>query len=317
MNNPLISIIALNYNQTEISCQFLLSLKKLTFNNYEIILLDNNSAIDPTSRIRTEFPEVRFYRTSKNLGFTGGNNLAMKLAKGDYFFIVNNDTEIASVNLLEKLLEPFQKDPTIGMVSPKIRYFDNPEIIQFAGYNKINPFTGRNSQIGDHEVDTGQYDQSGYTHYAHGAAMLVKREVAETVGLFTDHFFIYYEELDWSAQTIKKGYNIFYQSQVYILHKESMTMGKATPIKVYFLNRNRIMFMRRNSGIMQLSFFFVYFIFLTIPKNTLTYLMHFQFEHCKSFLRAIWWNLKNLTIYKTEPFNTHFENVSLKPLDNN
>jgi len=315
MSTPLVSIIALNYNQPDITCLFLQSLRKLSFSNYEVILIDNHSVIDPTSRIKSEFPEIRFYRLTKNLGFTGGNNLAMKLAKGDYFFIVNNDTEIASVNLLEKLLEPFENDPLIGMVSPKIRYFDNPQIIQFAGYSKINAFTGRNGQIGDHEVDNGQYDQSGYTHYANGAAMLVKREVAEKVGLFTDHFFIYYEELDWSAQTVKSGYKIFYQSEVHILHKESMTMGKATPIKVYYHNRNRIMFMRRNSNPIQLSCFLFYFIFLTIPKNVFTFLIHIQFEHCKSFLRAISWNFKNINIYKKVPFNTHFEDVSIEYIE--
>lgn len=315
-SNPLISIIALNYNQTDVTCAFLESLKKLTYKNYEIVLIDNNSTVDPTERFCREFPEVRFFRSSKNLGFTGGNNLAIKLAKGDYFFIVNNDTEVASPNLLEKLIEPFENDPTIGMVSPKIRFFYNPDTIQFAGYNKINPFTGRNSQVGYREKDMGQHDKSGYTHYANGAAMMVKRDVAENVGIFTDHFFIYYEELDWSAQTIKRGYHIFYQSEVYILHKESMTMGKASPIKVYYNNRNRVMFMRRNSNAWQQVCFFLWYFLFTIPKNVATFLFRGQFKHCQAFLRSVGWNLSNINIYSKVPFNTKLDHVSLETIEN-
>jgi GT2 family glycosyltransferase len=311
---PLISILTINYNNYEITRQFLRSLSKLTYRNFEVLVIDNASAEDTNEKIKAEFPFVRIFRTTKNLGFAGGNNLGMKLAKGDYVFIVNNDTEIADANLLEKLIEPFASDSTIGMVSPKIRYFDNPDVIQFAGYNKINSFTGRNSQVGDREQDHGQYNKSGYTHYANGAAMLVKREVMENVGLFTDHFFLMYEELDWSAQTIKYGYTIYYQADVYILHKESMTVGKTSPLKVYYNNRNRIMFMRRNAGRLGCTFFLIYFVLFTVPKNTLTFLLKFQFKHLSSFLKAIYWNIKNINIYKRVPFHTRLKDVSLETI---
>jgi len=313
-STPLVSIITINYNQYKITCDFLRSLNKLTHRNFEVIIIDNASKEDTTQQLKSEFPFIRIYRTTKNLGFSGGNNLAMKLAKGDYMFIVNNDTEIADANLLEKLLEPFGKDSTVGMVSPKIRYFDHPEVIQFAGYNKINSFTGRNSQVGDGEIDRGQYNTSGYTHYANGAAMMVKREVLEKVGIFTDHFFLMYEELDWSAQTIKFGYNIYYQADVYILHKESMSVGKKSALKVYYNNRNRIMFMRRNAGFIGCTFFLFYFVIFTIPKNVLSFLIRKEFEHLRSFLKAIYWNIKNIGIYNHVSFHTKLEDVSLETI---
>jgi GT2 family glycosyltransferase len=308
---PLVSIITINYNQPKITCEFLRSLRKLSYTNFEVIVIDNASSEDPTQQITSEFPSVRFYRTTKNLGFSGGNNVAMKLALGDYFFIVNNDTEIADVNLLEKLIEPFEKNPLVGMASPKIRYFDFPETIQFAGYHKINSFTGRNSQVGDREIDKGQYDKSGLTNYANGAAMMVKREVTQKVGVFTDHFFLMYEELDWSAQTIKYGYQIFYQAEVYLLHKESMSVGKTSPLKVYYNNRNRIMFMRRNTNFIEFACFLFYLVFLTIPKNVFTFLVKRQFEHLKAFAQAMIWNIQNINIYKRVPFHTMLEHVSL------
>ncbi len=308
---PLVSIITINFNQPKITCEFLRSLEKLSYPNFEVIVIDNASSEDPTPFIKSEFPFVRLYRTKKNLGFSGGNNLGIKLAMGEYFFIVNNDTEIVDGNLIEKLIEPMQHDSLIGMVSPKIRYFDHPEVIQFAGYNKINSFTGRNSQVGDHEVDKGQYNTSGFTHYANGAAMMVKKEVVSNVGVFTDHFFLMYEELDWSAQTIKYGYKIYYQAEVYLLHKESMSVGKTSPLKVYYNNRNRIMFMRRNTNSFELACFLLYLTILTIPKNIFTFLIKRQFQHLKAFVQAIVWNLKNIAIYKRVPFHTMLDHVSL------
>jgi GT2 family glycosyltransferase len=312
--SPFVSLITINFNQPQITCEFLRSLKQLTYKNYEVIVIDNASAEDPTTIITHEFPSVRFYRTKKNLGFAGGNNVGIKLAKGDFFFIVNNDTVVTDTNLIEKLIEPFYRDSSIGMVSPKIRYFYHPNVIQFAGYNKINSFTGRNSQVGDREDDKGQYNTSGYTHYANGAAMMVKKEVVEKVGVFTNHFFLMYEELDWSAQTVKRGYKIYYQAEVYLLHKESMSVGKTSPLKVYYNNRNRIMFMRRNTTAFELTCFLVYLILLTVPKNVFVFLVKRQFEHLKAFINAMVWNVKNISIYKRIPFYTTLDQVSLDTL---
>ena len=313
-NNPLVSIITINYNQFKITCEFLQSLKKLSYRNFETIVIDNASLEDHTNEIRSKFPFARIYRAKRNLGFTGGNNLGMKLSQGEFILLINNDTEISDQDLLEKLLDPFFKDAQVGMASPKILFFDRPGVIQFAGYNRINPLTGRNSQVGEGELDKGQYDQSGYTHYANGAAMMVKREVLENVGVLTDHFFLCYEELDWSAQATKYGYRIYYQANACILHKESITIGRTSPLKVYYNNRNRIMFMRRNSNTLNLILFGLYFTLFTVPKNVLTYLLKFQFEHLNAFIAAILWNVSNINIYKRMPFRTKLDDVSLQTM---
>jgi GT2 family glycosyltransferase len=300
--NPLISIIILNYNQIKVTCEFIESTKKLKYRNFEIILVDNASKDDPTEIIRTKYPEVKLIVNKVNLGFTGGNNVGMKAAKGDYYFIVNNDTEVTE-DLLDKLLEPFARDKSIGVVSPKIRYFDHPEVLQYAGFTEINPITGRNKSIGNKEVDSGQYDVGGYTAYAHGAAMLLKKEVAEKVGMFADVFFIYYEELDWSARIRRGGYNIYYQPEAVIYHKESITMGKESAIKAYYHTRNRVMFMQRNVNTAQFSLFLIFLTFAVIPKSILKYLVTGRFQHLKSFVRGITWNI---TTPRSQKFSNSF-----------
>ncbi|MBV6643239.1 MAG: glycosyltransferase family 2 protein [Cyclobacteriaceae bacterium] len=293
---PLISIIALNYNQKEVTCEFLQSLHSLEYPNFEVIVVDNNSTVNPAKDFKSAFSEVKVILSDKNLGFTGGNNLGIENAKGDYYFIVNNDTEVTP-DLLDKLLEPFFADDRIAMVSPKIKFYEQPNIIQYAGFHLINPLTGQNGAVGSKEVDNGQHDTPGFTNYAHGAAMLVSKKAVDKVGVLPDQFFIYYEELDWSSQMTRAGYKIYYQASATIYHKESITMGKESSIKAYYHTRNRILFMRRNYEGWQLATFYAFLVAAIIPKALLKYTLTFRTEHLKSFIRAIGWHLSSKNIH--------------------
>lgn len=288
---PLVSIITLTWNQTKVTCEFLESTRKLLYKNYEILVCDMGSDEDPTNQIMSQnYPNVRVLVSEKNLGFAGGNNWGIRQAKGDFIFIVNNDTEVTP-SLLNDLIDPFYDDSSIGVTCPKIRYYSKPDMIQYAGFNPINVFTGRTTAVGSHEIDYGQHDKSGYTFAAHGCAMMVKREVIDKIGAFPEKFFIYYEEMDWSARINNAGFKIYYQAKGLIYHKESVTMGKQSAIKVYYHTRNRILYMRRNTKFFQFLFFILFFIFFTTPKAVFKYLFTKQFSHLKAFLRGSFWNV--------------------------
>jgi len=290
-NEPFVSIITLNYNQALVTREFLESTRKLNYNNYEILVCDMASDIDPATVIKaSDYRNTRLLMSKKNLGFAGGNNWGMRQAKGDYMFIVNNDTEVTP-DLVNLLLAPFFTNPSIGVTCPKIKYFSNPDIIQYAGFNPINPYTGRTSTIGDMETDKGQYNISGPTSGAHGCAMMVKKEVIEKTGMFPEKFFLYYEEWDWSVRIKKAKYIIWYTAEATIYHKESMSVGKQNPMKVYYHTRNRILFMRRNNNFFHLSIFALFFTFFTMPKSIYKYVVNRQFEHLKLFLKGVVWNL--------------------------
>ena len=290
---PFVSIITLNYNQTEATCAFLESTRKLLYPAYEILVCDMASASDPTEAIlRGNYPHTRLLKSKKNLGFAGGNNWGMRQAKGDYLFIVNNDTEVTP-RLLHKLVEPFFLDPSIGVTCPKIKYFSNPNIIQYAGFNPMNVYTGRTTSIGSMEEDRGQYNISRPTSAAHGCAMMVKREIVDRVGMFAEKFFLYYEEWDWSARITRANYKIWYTADAEIYHKESLTVGKTNPIKVYYHTRNRILYMRRNSNILQFAIFKIVFTFFVVPKTTIVYFIKKEFLQLKYFLKGIIWNLRS------------------------
>lgn len=291
--SPFISIITLNYNQTEATCAFLESTRNLKYTNYEILVCDMDSITDPSDRIlEGRYPHTRLLKSKKNLGFAGGNNWGMRQAKGEFLFIVNNDTEVTPF-LLQKLIAPFYADAQIGVTCPKIKYFFYPNIIQYAGFNPMNVYTGRTTSIGQMEEDHGQYNVSRRTSAAHGCAMMVKREILDKVGMFAEKFFLYYEEWDWSARITRADYKIWYTADAEIYHKESMTVGKSNPIKVYYHTRNRILYMRRNSNIFQFTVFTLVFIFFVVPKTLIIYFFKKEFLHLRYFMKGILWNLRS------------------------
>jgi GT2 family glycosyltransferase len=295
-NQPLVSIVTLNWNLTDVTSDFLRSIKEHNrYPNLEIIIVDNGSKEDPTAAFQAIIPEVKVILNGKNLGFTGGNNVGILAAKGDYLFIVNNDTEFTP-GLIEGMLEIFEKYPDAGMVSPKFHYYFHKGTIEYAGYNAVNVFTGRNGMVGCREKDEGQYNEIKTTHYAHGGGMMVPKKVIDEVGPLPNDFFIYYEELDWSEQIKRKGYKIYYQPKSLIYHKESMTTGKASPFKTFYHTKNRILFMRRNVSLPNFVIFLSYFVCFTVPKNTATFLIKRQNQHLKSFWKGIMWHFnRNIT----------------------
>ena len=281
----MVSIITINYNESQVTLDMLATVRKLTYPNVEVIVVDNASPYDNPDRIKENFPEVVLIKSEENLGFAGGNNLGVDVAKGDYLFFVNNDTELPP-GLLEPLVETLQRDNEIGMVSPKIKFHWDPTLIQYAGYTPMNHWTIRNNSIGYHQKDDGRFDAEGETESIHGAAMMVPKTVIESVGRMTEIYFLYYEEHDWAEMIKRAGYKIYYQPKAHILHKESLSTGKFSPLKTYYIARNRIVFARRNFSPIQLFVSSLFQVFITIPKNTATFLAKRQFQHMKAFWRG-------------------------------
>ncbi len=294
---PKVSIVTLNWNTTDVTIDFLQSVKThCLYSNLELIVVDNCSTENPTTLFKFIYPTAYVIVNEKNLGFAGGNNIGIKAASGDYIFIVNNDTEFTP-GLIESLLKVFEKYPDAGVVSPKFQYFYDKGTIEYAGYNTVNIFTGRNGMVGCGEKDKGQYDQMKPTSYAHGGAMMVPRKVINEVGSLPNEFFLYYEEFDWCEQIKRNGYKIYYQPAALIYHKESMTTGKSSPLKTFYHTKNRILFMKRNMKLQNYIIFLSYFTFFTIPKNTFTFLVKGKKAHLVSFWKGILWHFNKKITY--------------------
>lgn len=246
-----LSIITINYNGLKDTCALLETIP--TRQDIETIVVDNASYEDEASIIEGRFPHVRVIRSNKNHGFAGGNNLGIEAAHGKYLFFINNDTVFEGEWKVDQLISRIASTPNIGMVCPKIRFAWGMKPIQFAGYTPLSRFTIRNRSIGFGETDQGQYDTAHRTPYAHGAAMLTTREAIAKVGLMPECYFLYYEELDWSMMFTRAGYEIWYDPSCTIYHKESQTTGQNSPLRTYYITRNRLIFAKRNlSGVHRL-----------------------------------------------------------------
>ena len=282
-----LSIITINYNGLKHTCELIETLP-LEDDTIEVIIVDNASQHDEASIIEQRYPPIKVIRSDKNIGFAGGNNLGIKAARGKYLFFVNNDTvfrpQTSDFKLLVNRLESSEK---VGMVCPKIRFSwgDNP--IQYAGYTPLSRITMRNHAIGSGESDLGQYDTAHPTPYAHGAAMMAKREVIEKAGLMPECYFLYYEELDWSMMIRQAGYNIWYEPAVTIYHKESQTTGQQSPLRTYYITRNRLLFVKRNNPNVSRYISYFYLICLVACRELLKYSLQHRFDLAKAVIRGV------------------------------
>ena len=301
-----VSVITVNYNQPEVTEELLQSI--FSFNRHpalELIVVDNGSRLNVVSEWIHKYPDVRFIRSEENLGFAGGNNLGIKASTGDYLFLVNNDTEFTP-GLVETLADVLDKHPEVGMVSPKIRFFHQPDTLQYAGFTSMNFNTARNKRVGEFEVDKGQYDGlTGKTGFADGAAMMVRRTAMDKAGLMFEHFFLYYEEMDWCERIKKAGFDIWVEPRALIYHKESVSVGKKSPLKEFFMNRNRILFIRRNAPSFSKLIFYCHFGLLVSPRNLLNYLKEGRTDLATQLFKAIWWNITHKKDSKDLGFPIH------------
>jgi len=285
------SIITVNFNQPQVTVDFLKSVKQNTSTTeVEVILVDNGSRENHEAVFKAIYPDLIYLRSEVNLGFAGGNNLGIGVAKGDYLLLLNNDTEISD-NLVDTLISEFENNDEIGILSPLILYFDNPELIQYAGFTKMNYLTCRNKGLGNMDVDRGQFDlKSEETGYCHGAAMMCRHADLKTVGVMAEEFFLYYEELDWCEKFRKAGKKIWFTGKTKVFHKESVSVGKESNIKTYFMTRNRMLFIRRNTGIINTFFFSVYYLLFACTKQIVSYLLKGRPGLVKWVFKGVFWN---------------------------
>ena len=293
--HPMVSIVSVNYDQPQVTCEMLESLRNVTYPNFETFIVDNASPTTSPYVIKEKYPEVQLIISETNLGFAGGNNIALKQAKGDYVLLLNNDTEVKP-DFLDSLVELMESNEKIGIVSSKILYFYEDNVIQYAGASPIDPITSRGRHYGYKEIDTGQHDKITETAYPHGACMMIRKSVLEELGLLYEGYFLYYEELDFAERVKRAGYKIYFQPNSSILHKESISTGKNSPLKTYYMNRNRLLFLRRNSNGITFLLATTYFLLISLPKNTFKY--SFNKKHLSALYRGLAWNIGNFDINK-------------------
>jgi GT2 family glycosyltransferase len=246
---PSITIVLLTWNQKTLTLDCLQSLAKVDYptEQLHIIVVDNGSTDNTAKAIRQAFRGVTVLENSDNLGFAAGNNVGIKCAlelHPDYVMLLNNDTLVAP-DFLSHLLPVAASDPKIGIVTPKIYYYDPPDRIWCAGADVcwVNGVTRR---LHADETDDGGLEANTDVTFASGCALCVRRSVIEEVGMLDPRFFIYYEETDWCLRMTRAGYRCVYVPQSKIWHRVSSAMQEGSPRSAYYMSRNVLLFLQKS-----------------------------------------------------------------------
>jgi GT2 family glycosyltransferase len=224
MNSPKVSIIILNWNGLEDIIECLESLKKITYPNYEVIVVDNGSQGDDVKVLREKYQDyIHIIQNEKNYGFAKGNNVGIRYAldKGtDYVLLLNNDTVVAP-DFLDEMVKVAESDERIGIVCPKMYRYFQPEQVCFDGGVRIHLLWSTMTERLRPDDERPTVD----TEFATGAAMLIRRKTLEQIGLLPEEYFFGVEDMDYSLNALRNGFRIAVARRAVVWHKVASTAG--------------------------------------------------------------------------------------------
>lgn len=253
-----VGIVLVNYNGEKFQNDCIRTLKKSTYNNYEIIVVDNNSTDNSIKLLREEFPNTVIIETGENTGVARGNNIGIKHAlenKCEYVLLLNNDTEVDK-EMLKKMVDKADQET---LVTCKMYYHDPDNLIWCAG-GEIKWSKGTTLHYGEGKYDEFQFNESKYVEYTPTCCLLVHRSVFENIGLMDEKYFMYYDDTDFCVRVNRAGFKIWYEASALLWHKVSSSSGGSeSPTSIYYGNRNRLYFIDKfyNRKLTVTSFYFL------------------------------------------------------------
>jgi GT2 family glycosyltransferase len=247
MAAPKAYIVLVNWNGWTDTLACLESLDRLTYPGATVLVVDNGSTDDSVARIAAARPDVRLIETGANLGFAGGNNVAVRTALDEgaaYVWLLNNDT-VVEPDALTALIDAMEADPNAGGAGSKITYFDRPDVLWYAGGDF--GADGLAHHRGLDETDTGVYDTPGETGLITGCSLLLRASVLQQVGLMREEYFLYWEETDLDWRIHAAGHRLLYVPGSVVRHKVAGSLGEGWGVaQTEYLARNMLHFYRLN-----------------------------------------------------------------------
>ena len=295
--NKKIAIIIVNWKQYELTINCLLSIKKLEYKNWKVILVDNESNFEKINKIKSDFNKVEVIESKENLGFASANHLGIKYAiknKFEYIMLLNNDTEV-NKKFLSPLLNSFQNDNSLGAVQPLIMNYNNRVKVwnaggylnNFFGFPYTNKLNNKKRQI----------------DWITGCCIVLKTKVIKKAGLMDEDFFAYYEDVDWSLRIKKLGYKLGIVESSVIFHHGtkssniSNSEGTLSPFVHYLNIRNHIYLIKKHSD--KFNFIGVLFYqFLKILFYSIYFILRLRFSKLKMVYRGLNDGINNKQIKK-------------------
>ena len=247
-----IGLVTVLFNSADVLPGFFLSLSKQTFNDYWLYILDNSLDNLSFEAAQAEIQKyaltnVTLIKNAENIGVAAANNQGIELgmeAGCEYLLILNNDIEFQDTKLFENMVSLAERGDE-KLITPKMYFHDNG-LIWCAG-GEISKLRGTVRHFGEMQSDLPENSRTGYTEYAPTCFMLVHREVFDRIGIMDEKYFVYYDDVDFVWRANQAGYKLLYWAEGRISHKvSSSTGGDDSPFSIYYSNRNRLYFIRKN-----------------------------------------------------------------------
>ena len=285
-NKPKIGLITVLYNSKEVLKDFFQSLANQTYKNYILYVIDNSpndNTLNEAIKLSDKFNiNSIFINNNDNFGVAKGNNQGIEQALQDeceYILLLNNDI-VFNQNTIENLVDYTVKND-ISIIVPKIYYHNTNKLWMAGGY--ISKFKGTSPHRGDLEEDIGQYENIEAVEYTPTCFMLINKKVFDKVGLMDEKYFVYYDDSDFIYRANIQGFKIIYFPKAIVYHKVSVSTGGSESLfSIYYVNRNRLYFIRKNFSFMYKNISLSYFFFTRFIKY-----FSFNKEQRKTLIKGI------------------------------
>jgi len=226
MSVPHVFAVVTNWNGLEDTTECIESLLQSKYENLSIVIVDNGSTDGCAEILSQRFPTIPQVQTGQNAEVTAAYNKGLEYAllhDADYLLMLNNDTTLHA-DMIRHLVDTAQAKPQIGVLTPKIYYYDRPDVIWFAGA-RCHPWDFGAYDRGEGAIDSPSNNSTRETEYAWACGMLFSRELLEEIGLFDTRFWLYYDDVDICLRARKAGYKIWYVPEAKMWHKVSGSTG--------------------------------------------------------------------------------------------
>jgi hypothetical protein len=273
--------LVINWNGGSVVLDCLASLTRTAYPDLEIVVVDNASTDGSAEAIGERFPSVHIIRNRSNLGYAGGGNVGIEYALNGgsrYVLILNNDLTL-DPQAISELVSALQQNPSWGIAGAKLYRQDDPKklycVWEVIKYNHV-----LTRSVGEHELDHGQYDQVREVDCPCGAAMMIRREVSEHIGVFDPLYFAYQEQVDFCERARKQGLKIGFVPSAKAWHhgEYSLRSRQSLYLKTYLLRRNSVIFMKKHGNALTwIKFLFFVMVSLVVTFFTETFTGHFRF----------------------------------------
>ncbi len=280
---PNVAITMLHWGPAEITAKALESLTKVGYEQFHIFLVDQTLKLDIPLPANTTL-----ITPSHNLGFSGGQNLAIKTALKDeryhYILTLNNDV-IVEPAFLERLVSALEANPKAAAAGPTILY-DNPEKEIWFGGGELLWHQGRVRHLNLRRrlADT-PLTEPIVASFITGCSILLRVEALKKVGLLNDSMFMYWEDADWAARAQKQGYTLLYVPKAVITHKVSAALGVNSPNYLYYIFRNNLLFIRLHTP-WPWKFMAWWYLLILVAKELVKLVVRYR-EHYGLYLKRI------------------------------